>query len=92
MFLDNISMFFTSLVQGLREDFSHPIGLVPIGAIGVTYLIVWLLTRKLHHYFDKSVEKVKTRIRLFTLSPVQFAKLLEGKRCQTLNCEFKSSM
>jgi hypothetical protein len=76
MFLDNISMFFTSLVQGLREDFSHPIGLVPIGAIGVTYLIVWLLTRKLHHYFDKSVEKVKTR----------------GKRCQTLNCEFKSSM
>jgi small-conductance mechanosensitive channel len=73
---DNVSMFFTSLVQGLREDFYHPIGLVQIGAIGVTCLIAWLLARKLHHYFDKSVEKVKTRIRLFRLSPAQFAKLL----------------
>jgi hypothetical protein len=36
---DEISMLFTSLVQELRDDLSHPIGLLQIGAIGVTYLI-----------------------------------------------------
>ena len=76
MFSDNVSMLFTSLVQGLREDLSHPIGLVQIAAIGVTYLIAWLLTRKIHHYFDKSVEKVKARMRFIILTPAQFAKLL----------------
>ena len=75
-YYDNVSMFFTSLVQGLREDFSHPIGLVQIGAIGVTYLIAWLLARKIHRYFDKSIEKVKARMRFIILTPAQFAKLL----------------
>ena len=45
-------MLFKSLVQGLREDLAHPIGLVQIGAIGVTYLIAWLLARILHQYLD----------------------------------------
>jgi hypothetical protein len=39
MFSSDISMFFTSLVQGLRENLIHPVGFMQIGAIGVAYLI-----------------------------------------------------
>ena len=45
-YYDNISMFFTSLVQGLRENLIHPVGFMQIGAIGVTYLIAWLFAAK----------------------------------------------
>jgi small-conductance mechanosensitive channel len=76
MFSGDVSMFFTSQVQGFREDLSHPIGLVQIVAIGVSFLIAWLLARKLRHDFDKSMEKVKTHTRIFKLIPAQFAQLL----------------
>ena len=76
MFLGDVSMFFTSQVQGFREDLSHPIGFVQIVAIGVSFLIAWLFARKFHHYFDKSMEKVKTHTRIFKLIPAQFAQLL----------------
>lgn len=76
MFSGDVSMFFASQVQGFREDLAHPIGLLQIVAIGVSFLIAWLLARELHHYFDKSMEKVKTRTRIFKLIPAQFAKLL----------------
>jgi hypothetical protein len=59
MSLNDISMFFTSQVQGFREDLSHPIGFVQIVAIGVSFLTAWLFARKFHNYFDKSAEKVK---------------------------------
>ena len=65
IFSGDVSMFFTSQVQGFREDLAHPIGLLQIVAIGVSFLIAWLLARGLHHYFDESVEKVKTRTRIF---------------------------
>jgi small-conductance mechanosensitive channel len=69
-------MFLTSLVQGLREDFAHPIGFVQIGAIGVSYLIAWILARKIRHYLDKGIETVKTHMR-FILSPISFAVMLK---------------
>jgi small-conductance mechanosensitive channel len=72
---DNILMFFTSLVQGLGEDLSHPIGFLQIVAIGVSYLIAWLLARKLNQYLEKDIEKVKAHIR-FVLSPAHFAIIL----------------
>ena len=75
MFSGDVSMFFTSQVQGFREDLSHPIGLVQIVAIGVSFLIAWLLARKLHHDFDKSMERVKTHTRIFKLIPAQFSQL-----------------
>ena len=46
--LDNFSMIITSLVQGFRDDLSHPIGFLQIGAIGVTFLIAWLFATKIH--------------------------------------------
>ena len=76
MFSGDVSMFFTSQVQGFREELAHPIGLLQIVAIGISFLIAWLLARGLHHYFDESVEKAKTRTRIFKLIPAQFAKLL----------------
>jgi hypothetical protein len=76
MFSGDVSMFFTSQVQGFREDLSHPIGFLQIVAIGVSFLIAWLLARKLHHDFDKSMEKVKTHTRIFKLIPAQFSQLL----------------
>ncbi len=75
MFSDNVPIFFTSLVQGLREDFAHPIGLVQIGAIGVNYLIAWLLARKIHQYLDKGIEKITVHMRLIS-SPAHFAIML----------------
>ena len=50
MFSGDVSMFFASQVQGFREDLAHPIGLLQIVAIGVSFLIAWLLARELHHY------------------------------------------
>ena len=76
VFADNISMLFTSLVQGLRDDFSHPIGFVQIVTIGVSFLIAWLFARKFHHYFDKSTEKIRAHTRIFGLMPTQSAQLL----------------
>ena len=76
IFSANVSMFFASLVQGLREDLAHPIGLVQIGAIGVGYLIAWLFARKIHQYLDKGIEKVKAHMR-FILSPANFAIMLK---------------
>ena len=76
MFSDNVPIFFTSLVQGLREDFAHPIGFVQIGAIGVSYLIAWLLARRLHQYLDKGIEKITIHMRLIS-SPAHFAIMLK---------------
>lgn len=76
MFSSDVSMFFSSQVQGFREDLAHPIGLMQIVAIGVSFLIAWLLARKLHHDLDKSMEKVKTRTRILKFIPAQFAQLL----------------
>ena len=73
--LDGFSVFFTSLIEGMREDLSHPIGLVQIGAIGVTYLIAWFFAAKTHQYLEKDIEKVKSHMR-FILSPVRFAIML----------------
>ena len=75
MFSDNVTIFFTSPVQGLRQDFAHPIGLVQIGAIGVSYLISWLLARKIHQYLDKGTEKATGHMR-FISSPAHFAIML----------------
>jgi small-conductance mechanosensitive channel len=69
-------MLVTSLVQGLRDDFSHPIGFLQIGAIGVTYLIAWLLAVKIHQFLEKDIEKVKAHMR-FTVSPAHFANILK---------------
>ncbi len=76
IFPDRISVFITSLVQGLREDLSHPIGFLQIGAIGVTYLIGWLFAAKIHQYLEKNTEKVKAHMRL-VLSPLHFAMMLK---------------
>ena len=69
-------MSFTSLVQGFRDDFSHPIGFLQIGAIGVSYLIASLLAAKIHQYLKKDIEKVKSHMR-FVLSPAHFAIMLK---------------
>ena len=74
--LDNFSMIITSLVQGFRDDLSHPIGFLQIGAIGVTFLIAWLFATKIHQYLEKDIKKVKAHIR-FVLSPVHFAIILK---------------
>ena len=77
MFSGHVPMFFTSLVQGFREDLAHPIGLVQIGAIGVSYLIAWLLARKIHQYLDKGIKKSKAHMRVI-LSPANFAIMLKN--------------
>ena len=75
--LDGFSMFFTSLVQGLHQDFFHPIGFLQIGAIGVAYLIAWLFATKIRQYLEKDIEKVRAHMR-FVLSPAHFAILPIG--------------
>lgn len=70
------SRLFTSLVQELLDDLSHPIGFLQIGAIGVTYLLAWFLARKLNHYLEKDIEKVRAHMR-FVLRPAHFAIILK---------------
>jgi small-conductance mechanosensitive channel len=72
IFQDNASMFITSLLQGLRENFLHPIGIVQIGAIGVSFLIAWLLSLEIHKYLEKDIDRVKSHMRV-TVSPAHFA-------------------
>lgn len=69
---DNFSMFITSLVQGLRENFLHPIGFVQLGAIGLSFLIAWLLSIEIHKYLEKDIDRVKAHMRV-TVSPAHFA-------------------
>jgi len=47
IFLDNNLMVFTSLVQEFREDLSDQIGMLQIGAIGLSYLIAWIFAKKM---------------------------------------------
>ena len=68
-------MLFTSLAQGLREDFANTIGFMQIGAIGLGYLIAWILARKIRQYLDKGIQKAKTYMRII-LSPIRFAVML----------------
>jgi len=72
IFSDNALMFITSLVQGLRENFLHPIGFVQIGAIGISFLIAWLLSVEIQKYLEKDVDRVKAHMRV-TMSPAHFA-------------------
>ena len=69
-------MFMTSLVQGFQENLLHPVVFMQIGAIGVAYLIAWLLAVKIHRFLEKDIEKVKAHIR-FTVSPAHFANILK---------------
>lgn len=46
-----------------------------IGAIGVSYLIAWLLARKIHQYLDKGIEKITVHMRLISI-PAHFAIIL----------------
>jgi len=94
-YYDNIAMFFTSLVQGLGEDLSRPIGFLQIGAIGVSYLIAWLLAKKIHQYLEKDIEKARAHMR-YILSPAHFAIVVKHVLwlllvwfCQVLFKEFK---
>ncbi|MGD9242725.1 MAG: mechanosensitive ion channel [Desulfobacterales bacterium] len=64
------------MVQELLDDLSHPIGFLQIGAIGVTFLLAWFLARKLNHYLEKDIEKVRAHIR-FVLRPAHFAIILK---------------
>ena len=75
-YYDNVSVLFTSLVQGLREEFAHPIGLMQIGAIGVMYLIAWLFAARIGQYIEKDIAKVKAHMR-FVLTPAHFAIVLK---------------
>jgi small-conductance mechanosensitive channel len=74
--MDNISVLMTSLVQGFRENFIHPVGFMQIGAIGATYLIAMLFASKVRQHLEKGIGKAETRTR-FVLSPDQLATVLK---------------
>jgi small-conductance mechanosensitive channel len=75
-YMDDISKFMTSLVQGFREKLLHPVGFVQIGAIGATYLVAMLSAGKVRQHLEKGIGKVETRNR-FVLSPAQLATVLK---------------
>jgi small-conductance mechanosensitive channel len=72
IFSENASMIITSLTQGLRENFLHPIGFLQIGAVGVSFLIAWLFSVEIHKYLEKDIDRVKAHMRV-TVSPTHFA-------------------
>ena len=75
--LQNVLALFTSLIQGLREDLSHPVGFLQIGAIGLSYLIAWIFAAQIRKYLEKDIDRVRAHMR-FTVSPAHFAIMLRG--------------
>ncbi|MGD2098052.1 MAG: mechanosensitive ion channel [Desulfobacterales bacterium] len=69
---DKISTAFTSLFQGLRENFLQPIGFIQIGAIGVSYLVAWLLSTIIRKFLEKDIDRVRAHMHV-TVSPAHFA-------------------
>jgi small-conductance mechanosensitive channel len=75
-FYNDISMAITSLVNWFQENLLHPIGLMQLGAIGVSYLIAWLFAAKIRQHLEKDFEMVKAHMR-FVLGPVHFTIVLK---------------
>ena len=73
---DAFSKFVTTLLKEFRDNLSHPMGFLQIGVIGFTYLIAWLLAKKINQYLEKDIDKVKAHIR-FALSLTHFAVMLK---------------
>ena len=77
---DDIWLSMTSLIKWFQENVFHPIGLMQLGAIGVSYLIAWLLAMTVRRHLEKDIEKVKAHMR-FVLSPAHFAIVLKYVFC-----------
>jgi small-conductance mechanosensitive channel len=73
---NDISMAITSLVNWFQENLLHPIDLMQLGAIGVSYLIAWFFAAQIRQHLEKDIEKVKAHMR-FVLGPVHFAIVLK---------------
>jgi len=73
---NDISIAMTSLVNWFQENLLHPMSLMQLGAIGVSYLIAWLFAVKIRQHLEKDIEKVKAHTR-FVLGPVHFATVLK---------------
>ena len=75
-FYNDTSMAITYLVNWFQENLLHLIGLMQLGAIGVSYLIAWLFAAKIRQHLEKDFEKVKAHMR-FVLGPVHFTIVLK---------------
>jgi len=68
-------MDFISLIHWLRENVVHPVGLLQIGLVGITYLLSRIISIRIRQHLEKSSGKDKPHVR-FALSPAHFSVLL----------------
>lgn len=71
----SVSMDVNSQIHWLRENLIHPIGILQIGIVGITYLIARIISLKIRKHLERSSEKAALHGR-FALSPVQFSIML----------------
>ena len=64
-----------SLIHWLRENVVHPVGLLQIGLVGITYLLARIISIKIRQHFEKNSGKAAPHVR-FALSPAHFSILL----------------
>jgi small-conductance mechanosensitive channel len=64
-----------SLIHWLRENVVHPVGLLQIGLVGITYLLSKIISIKIRQHFEKNSGKAVPHVR-FALSPAHFSILL----------------
>ncbi len=64
-----------SLVHWLRENVIHPIGILQIGLVGITYLIARFVSIRIRKHLEKNSQKVTSHAR-FALNPAQFSIVL----------------
>ena len=67
-----LSTFVSSLSNWFTENIFHTLGLLQIGTAGLTYLLAWLLARKMEQFLTTK-DKETSRHARFRLSPVHFA-------------------
>ena len=71
----NHAMYVDSLIHWLRENVVHPVGLLQIGLVGITYLLARIISIKIRQHLEKSSGKAAPHVR-FALSPSHFSILL----------------
>jgi small-conductance mechanosensitive channel len=61
-----------SLVRWADQQILNALGMLQIGIVGITFLLTWLVSKKIGRYLEKSIKTQKFHIRI-RLSPTHFS-------------------
>ena len=74
--IDNVGNSITASAKWFQENLFNPIGFMQLAAVGMSYLIAWLLASKIQQHLEKDIQKVNAHM-WFVSSPVHLAIVLK---------------